>query len=167
MLKQIKFIRESSDIEIPSYATKDSSGMDIRAYLPYDKSYMGEGFRVYASQKGDNYNYIELHAGGRILIPSGIKVEVPKGYEIQVRPRSGLALKHGIGLLNSPGTIDADYRGDVGVILVNHSNKSFHIENGDRIAQLVFAKVTQVSLVEEEISETERGEGGFGHTGKN
>ncbi|GFO59444.1 deoxyuridine 5'-triphosphate nucleotidohydrolase [Geomonas silvestris] len=108
-----------------------------------------------------------LHPGERALVPTGIALEIPPGYEAQVRPRSGLALRHGISLVNSPGTIDADYRGEVGVILINHGNEPFVIENGERIAQLVFARYERARFVEvEELGETERGAGGFGHTGR-
>jgi dUTP pyrophosphatase len=108
-----------------------------------------------------------LIPGERKLIKTGLFLEIPEGYEAQVRPRSGLALKNGITVLNSPGTIDADYRGEIGVILINHSSEIFEINSGDRIAQLVFAKVEQAVWYEtESLNETERGEGGFGSTGK-
>lgn len=108
-----------------------------------------------------------LHPGERALVPTGLALEIPPGYEAQVRPRSGLALRHGISLVNSPGTIDADYRGEIGVILINHGNEPFVIENGERIAQLVFARYERARFVEvEELGETERGAGGFGHTGR-
>jgi dUTP pyrophosphatase len=108
-----------------------------------------------------------IAAGAWKLVPTGIAVSIPEGYEGQVRPRSGLALKHGIGLLNSPGTIDADYRGEIGIILFNFSDKPFTIHRGDRIAQLVFAKVERALFVKvESLSGTMRGPGGFGHTGR-
>jgi dUTP pyrophosphatase len=108
-----------------------------------------------------------LQPGERRLIPTGIHISLPKGYEAQVRPRSGLAYKHGVTVLNSPGTIDADYTGDVGVILVNHGNEPFTVNDGDRIAQMVIAQYTQVTWNEvNELNQTERGDGGFGHTGK-
>lgn len=101
------------------------------------------------------------------LIPTGIAISMPRGLEAQVRPRSGLAFRHGIGLLNSPGTIDSDYRGEIGVILINFGKEPFVVKNGDRVAQLVFSKVVEVRVQEvQELDETIRGEGGFGHTGK-
>ena len=132
---------------IPQYMTEFAAGMDICALLE---------------------EAILLQPGQRSLIPTGLAFAIPEGYEIQVRPRSGLAIKHGITLVNSPGTIDADYRGEVCVILINHGQESFTISPGDRIAQLVVAPVCQAGLMEvSELSETARGEGGFGHTGKN
>lgn len=131
-----------------SYGTINSAGMDLRAYLP-------DGELVIKPMQ-------------RALIPTGLFMEIPVGYEGQVRPRSGLAIKSGITVLNSPGTIDADYRGEVKVILINLSESDFVINSGDRIAQLVIAKCEQMEVVEvETINETERGAGGFGHTGKN
>jgi len=110
---------------------------------------------------------IHLQEGERVLIKTGLKLEIPSGYECQVRPRSGLAYKHGITVLNSPGTIDADYRGDVGVILINHGTETFTIEPGERIGQLVFAKYERVEFeLAKELETTERGAGGFGSTGK-
>lgn len=132
---------------LPSYETKASAGMDVRANI--DSS-------------------IELKPFERVLVKTGLFLEIPSGYECQVRPRSGLALKKGITVLNAPGTIDADYRGEVGVILINLSNETFRIEDGERIAQLVFAKFEQADWEEtEELSNTERGAGGFGSTGVN
>lgn len=131
---------------LPSYATPLSAGMDLRANLD---------------------NPIVLAPMERRLVPTGLYIALPPGYEAQVRPRSGLALKHGIGLLNSPGTIDADYRGEVGVILVNLSAEPFTINDGDRIAQMVVAAHEHVAWRPvESLDETERGAGGFGHTGK-
>lgn len=139
-------IINNSKHELPKYATKLSAGMDLRANIEEP---------------------IVLQPGERRLIPTGIHIGLPQGYEAQVRPRSGLALKHGITCLNSPGTIDADYTGDVGVILINHGQEPFTINDGDRIAQMVIAKYKQVTWVEvEELQATERGDGGFGHTGK-
>lgn len=129
----------------PAYATKQSAGMDLRANIE-------EAF--------------ELKPLERRLVPTGLYMALPEGYEAQVRPRSGLALKHGITVLNTPGTIDADYRGEVGVVLVNLSNEPFSIEPGERIAQMVIAKYEQVELEEVEmLDETERGAGGYGHSG--
>lgn len=131
---------------LPEYATPQSAGMDLRANLSEP---------------------IVLQPLQRALIPTGLRISLPEGYEAQVRPRSGLALKHGITVLNSPGTIDADYRGEVGVILVNLSQEPFTIHDGERIAQLVVARHEQPELVVvESLDETARGEGGFGHTGK-
>ena len=131
---------------LPQYATALSAGMDLRANLD---------------------GPVTLKPMERRLIPTGLYIALPEGYEAQVRPRSGLALKHGIGLLNSPGTIDADYRGEVGVILVNLSAEPFTINDGDRIAQMVVAAHEHVAWRPvESLDETERGAGGFGHTGK-
>lgn len=139
-------IVNNSKHELPKYATKLSAGMDLRANIEEP---------------------IVLQPCERRLIPTGIHIGLPQGYEAQVRPRSGLALKHGITCLNTPGTIDADYTGDVGVILINHGQEPFTINDGDRIAQMVIAKYKQVTWVEvEALQATERGDGGFGHTGK-
>lgn len=135
-----------NDISLPAYATDHSAGMDIRAAV--------EGEYV-------------LKAGETALIPTGFAIALPEGYEAQVRPRSGLAIKHQVGILNSPGTIDADYRGEVKVILTNFSKEDFVIHRGDRIAQMVVAPYSRVTWEEQEsLSETARGAGGFGHTGK-
>lgn len=132
---------------LPAYATEDSSGMDIRANLE-------ESMIIRPLQ--------------RVLVPTGIFIEIPAGFEAQIRPRSGLALKQGITCLNSPGTIDADYRGEIKVILINLSNETQAIENGDRIAQMVFQQVEKVSWEDvDSINNSERNQGGFGHTGKN
>lgn len=143
----IKRISDSfSDIPLPKYATDGSSGMDVRAAL-------------------ENPMTIKM---GRIgLVPTNLSVEIPFGYEIQVRPRSGLAAKHGIGVLNSPGTIDSDYRGEIKIILFNFGDENFVINSGDRIAQLVLAEVIIAEINEtSNLNSSERGEGGFGHTGK-
>ena len=141
---QIKVINTSQH-PLPTYETTASAGVDLRANLT---------------------ETITLKSLERTLVKTGVFLEIPEGYEAQVRPRSGLALKKGVTVLNSPGTIDADYRGEVGVILINLSNEDFVIENGERIAQLVFAKVEQAQWLEvETLSETNRGEGGFGSTG--
>ncbi|MBO7317256.1 MAG: dUTP diphosphatase [Bacteroidales bacterium] len=130
---------------LPSYSTPLSAGMDIRANLSEP---------------------ITLQPGERRLIPTGLFIALPEGYEAQIRPRSGLALKHGITVLNSPGTIDADYRGEVGIILINHSDKAFVIEDGERVGQMVVAQYSRVEWNEtDSLDETERGAGGFGHTG--
>ena len=138
-------IKIKDGVTIPKYETELSAGMDVRAFIDAP---------------------VEISPGGVALIPTGISVALPRGMELQVRPRSGLALKKSVTVLNAPGTVDADYRGDVGVILINHSNESFVVEPGDRVAQLVFAKYEEVSFsVVDELSSTERGEGGFGSSG--
>ncbi|MBQ8222554.1 MAG: dUTP diphosphatase [Bacteroidales bacterium] len=142
---EVKIINKS-DNQLPAYETANSAGMDLRAYLP-------EGAIVMKPLQ-------------RVLIPTGLYMEIPEGYEGQVRPRSGLAIKNGITVLNTPGTIDADYRGEVKIILINLSDTDFTINSGDRIAQIIFAKCEQMEVVSvETLSETERGAGGFGHTG--
>jgi dUTP pyrophosphatase len=142
---KIQLINKSNH-ELPSYATILSAGMDLRANLNES---------------------ITLNPHQRALIPTGLFIALPEGYEAQIRPRSGLALKKGITVLNSPGTVDADYRGEIGVILINLSNESFIIENGERIAQMVIAKYEQISFEEvSSLDETQRGSGGFGSTGK-
>lgn len=130
---------------LPSYSTPLSAGMDIRANLQTP---------------------VTIAPGKRALIPTGLYIALPEGYEAQIRPRSGLALKHGITVLNSPGTIDADYRGEIGIILINLSDKPFVIEDGERIGQMVVAQYSRVEWHEtNSLDETERGSGGFGHTG--
>ena len=134
----------AKDFPLPEYATPASAGVDLRA---------SEG--------------CVIPPGGRALVPTGLRIALPEGYEAQVRPRSGLALRHGVTLPNSPGTIDADYRGEIGVILMNLGQEPFIVEPGDRIAQMVVAPVTRVAWSEvEELDATERGEGGFGSTGR-
>lgn len=141
---QIKIINKS-DYALPSYETKGSAGLDLRANID---------------------NPIVLQPLDRALIPTGLFMELPAGYEAQIRPRSGLALKKGITVLNSPGTVDSDYRGEVGVILINLSSVDFTINPGDRIAQMVIAKHEQAEWAEVDgLSSTERGEGGYGHSG--
>ena len=140
----VRVVRKT-DNDLPVYETGLSAGMDVRAELEKP---------------------IVLNPGSSNLIPTGLYVEIPPGYEIQVRPRSGLAFKRGITVLNAPGTIDADYRGELGVILINTSSESQKIEPGERIAQLVISPVYQIEWVEvDELGETERGSGGFGSTG--
>lgn len=141
---EVKVINKSNN-PLPEYSTIMSAGMDLRAFIEHP---------------------IVLRSLNRVLIPTGLYIELPKRYEAQVRPRSGLALKHGVTVLNSPGTIDADYRGEICVILINLSNEPFFINSGDRIAQLVFHKYAKAEFVEvEHLDETERDEGGFGHSG--
>lgn len=143
---EVKIINKS-DNQLPAYETANSAGMDLRAYLP-------EG-------------PVTLKPMQRMLIPTGLFMEIPEGYEGQVRPRSGLAIKNGITVLNTPGTIDADYRGEVKIILINLSDTDFVINSGERVAQIIFAKCEQMKVINvESLSETERGAGGFGHTGK-
>lgn len=139
-------LKNTSHHPLPRYETALSAGMDLRAYLPDGP--------------------VTLRPMERGLIKTGLFMELPAGYEAQVRPRSGLALKKGITVLNSPGTIDADYRGELCVILINLSQEDFVINDGERIAQMVIARCEQVEVVQvEELSDTERGTGGFGHTG--
>ena len=136
---------------LPTYSTEYSAGMDLRANLKNNEG---------------NDEIISIAPGERVLIPTGLYIQLPYGYEAQIRPRSGLALKYGITVLNTPGTIDADYRGEIGVCLINHGNDTFDVHHGDRIAQIVFAQVEQAILVEvSELVNTKRGDGGFGHTG--
>ena len=142
---KVKIINKSNN-ELPHYATEHSAAMDLRAYLNEP---------------------ITLFPHKWSLISTGIFIEIPEGYEAQIRPRSGLALKHGIGILNSPGTIDADYRGEIKIILINHSEEPFEINSGDRIAQMIFAEYQKITWeLTEDLSETLRGDGGYGHTGK-
>jgi len=131
---------------LPLYQSDGSAGADLRADLP------GE---------------LTLQPGERAAVPTGLRLEIPRGYEAQIRPRSGLALAHGVTVLNSPGTVDADYRGEVKVILINHGSSAFSVRPGDRIAQIVFAAAARARfVVQPRIGQSERGEGGFGSTGK-
>ena len=142
---KVKILPEYHGLPLPEPATEHSAGVDLRAAVTEP---------------------VKIEPGARALVPAGIKVAIPRGYEWQVRPRSGLALKHGITVLNSPGTIDADYRGPVGVILVNLGENTYTVNRGDRIAQAVLSAVEPVAMKETaSLTETERGEGGFGHTG--
>jgi dUTP pyrophosphatase len=139
-------LKNAEGLPIPHYQTEHAAGVDVYAAVDDE---------------------VVLGAGKWKLIPTGMSVAIPEGYEGQVRPRSGLAFKHGIGMLNAPGTIDADYRGEIGVILFNFSDTPFRIQRGDRIAQLIIAKVEKAKFVAKEtLSKTARGAGGFGHTGK-
>ncbi len=141
-----KKLSHAASLDLPSYATPESSGLDLRAALETP---------------------VVLEPGQRTLIPTGFQMALPRGYEAQIRPRSGLALKHGITMLNTPGTIDADYRGEVKVLAINLGDESFEIGHGDRIAQMVIAPVTRgVVTAVDELPDSERGEGGFGSTGK-
>ena len=145
MKTKINIINTSNN-PLPSYATEQSAGLDLYAFIE---------------------NQITLKPLERMLVATGLSIELPEGYEAQIRPRSGLAYKHGITVLNSPGTIDADYRGEIKVLLINLSNDNFLINNGDRIAQMVIAKHESVSLIDvQDINTTDRADGGFGSTGK-
>jgi dUTP pyrophosphatase len=141
----IEVLKLHPQAKTPRYMTELAAGMDICAVLE---------------------QALVLKPGDRSLVPTGLAFAIPEGYEVQVRPRSGLAIKHGIGLVNAPGTIDADYRGEICIILINHGHEDFVVNSGDRIAQLVVAPVVRAGLVEvAALSETARGAGGFGHTG--
>jgi dUTP pyrophosphatase len=145
LIVQITQLKNSEGLPIPHYQTENSAGVDL-----------------YAAVEGE----LVIDSGMWKLIPTGIALAIPEGYEGQVRPRSGLALKYGIGMLNAPGTIDADYRGEISVILFNFSDRPFTIQRGDRIAQLVFSRLEKAKFEKvRELSETARGSGGFGHTG--
>ncbi len=144
---RVQRLPHGEGLPLPSYQTEHAAGLDLIAALPEDAP-------------------IELEPSDRALVPTGLVIELPQGYEAQVRPRSGLALKHGVTVLNSPGTIDADYRGEVKVLLINLGAETFLIERGDRIAQLVVSPVTHVEIVASDaLGATERGAGGFGSTG--
>lgn len=146
-MKKVLFkkLPHAADLPLPSYETAHAAGMDIRAALKEP---------------------VELEPGQRELIPTGLQMALPEGYEAQVRPRSGLAFRNGITMLNTPGTIDADYRGEVKVLAINHGKDSFTIQHGDRIAQMIIAPIRQMFVEEvEELPESGRGEGGFGSTG--
>jgi len=141
----IKILKTHSLIELPKYESEHAAGMDLRAFLDND---------------------VSIPPLGRAKIPTGLKIEIPEGYEGQVRPRSGLALKHGLTVLNSPGTIDSDYRGDIEIILINLSDKNIIIKDTERIAQLVISPVIRAQITEEKsLSESGRGSGGFGSSG--
>jgi dUTP pyrophosphatase len=144
---KIRRLPHGEGLELPAYGTTGAAGMDLRAGVPEDAP-------------------LTLEPGARALVPTGLVIAVPHGFEAQVRPRSGLALKSGITCLNSPGTIDSDYRGEVGVILINHGPEPFVIRRGDRIAQMVLARYDRAEWVlTQDLDETERGAGGFGSTG--
>jgi dUTP pyrophosphatase len=146
-LKVKRISEEFADIPLPSYATRGSAGMDVRAAVDVD---------------------FILPAGQVRMVPTNISTEIPEGYELQARPRSGLAAKNSVGLLNSPGTIDCDFRGEIKIIMFNFGNEDFVIKRGDRIAQLVLAKYYTAKITEvDALADTQRGEGGFGHSGVN
>jgi len=141
---KVKIINLSGK-NLPEYSTDNSAGLDLFCNID---------------------NNIVIPAGGREIIPTGLYIEIPEGFEAQIRPRSGLAIKNGITVLNSPGTIDADYRGEIRIILINHSGIDFEVKDGDRICQMVFSRYERVEWVPvDELNSTERGKGGFGHTG--
>ncbi len=145
---RVERLPHAEGLALPAYETTGSAGMDLRAALP-------------------EFEPVVLQPGERKLIPTGLKIALEPGHEAQVRPRSGLALKHGVTCLNSPGTIDSDYRGEVGVILINHGQIAFEIQRGERIAQMVIAPYAQAVMAEvEALDETARGAGGFGSTGR-
>jgi len=145
LIIHITQLKNSAGLPLPHYQTEHAAGVDL--YAAVDTG-------------------VVIVAGQWKLVPTGIAVAIPEGYEGQVRPRSGLALKHGIGMLNAPGTIDADYRGEIGVILFNFSDAPFRVQRGDRIAQLVLAKIEKAQFVKvDALADTQRGAGGFGHTG--
>jgi dUTP pyrophosphatase len=145
---EIQRLPHAEGLELPAYQTVHAAGLDLLAAVPEDKP-------------------LTMQPGQRALVPTGLLIAVPPGHEAQVRPRSGLALKHGVTVLNSPGTVDADYRGEVSVLLINHGDQPFTIRRGERVAQLVIAAVTQANLVAvASLSSTDRGSGGFGSTGR-
>ena len=143
-MAKIKIVN-TSGLELPQYSTPHSAGMDVRAAVD---------------------SPVTIMPGERRLIPTGLRVQLPDGFELQMRPRSGLALKRGVTLLNAPGTVDADFRGEIGVIIINHSDESFTVERGDRIAQMVLARYERFCWDEtDSLDDSERGDGGFGHSG--
>ena len=142
---KVKRLRDF-DWALPKYESQGAAGMDVRAFV--------------------DSRSVTLKPLERVLVPTGLAMEIPKGYEMQIRPRSGLAIKHGITMVNAPGTIDSDYRGEVGIILINLSNNDFEIQHGERVAQMVLAPVTRCTWIEtDNLEETRRGSGGFGSTG--
>ena len=166
---QVKVINLSKN-DLPRYETKNAAGLDVRADLsritPTNpiKLY-GDGEVIYAGESHPKA-MVRIDVGSRVLVPTGLKVAIPEGYELKVRPRSGLALKKGITVLNTPGCVDSDFRGEIGVILINHGTESFWFEDGERIAQFTLEKVEQVEWEEvEELDSTERDSNGFGTTG--
>lgn len=143
---RVKRLRESEGVTIPAYMTTHAAGVDLHAAIDAP---------------------IHLQPGARVLVPTGLAIELPDGYEAQIRPRSGLAFKHGISLVNTPGTIDPDYRGEISIIVINHGSETFVINAGERIAQMVIAPFIRAVFAEvDSLTETGRGSGGFGHTGR-
>jgi dUTP pyrophosphatase len=148
IIVEIKQLPHGEGLPLPAYQSAHAAGLDLTAAIPHDAPLL-------------------LAPGRHVLVPTGLSIALPDGYEAQVRPRSGLAMKHGVTVLNSPGTIDADYRGEIGVLLINHGAEPFGIRRGERIAQMVIAQVSRAELVAVEIlSDTGRGGGGFGSTGR-
>lgn len=149
----IKIYRQEPEVQLPTRGTAHAAGFDVRAWLPPEQRAAG----------------LWLAPGERTLVPTGLRFELPMGWEMQIRPRSGLALKHGVTLVNTPGTLDADYRGELKIIIINHGTEDFHLTHQSRMAQLVFQKLPEVSFQEvfrvSDLEESHRGEGGFGHTG--
>ena len=142
---RVKRLEGNQDIALPSYETEGASGLDLRAAVNEE---------------------LTLHPGEIKLVPTGLAISLPRGYEAQIRPRSGLALKHGIGMVNSPGTIDSDYRGEIGLALINWGSAPFVVKRGDRIAQMIVTRVSQAEVLEvDRLEPTARGKGGFGHSG--
>lgn len=164
-------IFNKSENELPFYGSELAAGFDLKASFigkEETKDFLGNMFFSYNSEKKELTLFSN---GGRVLIPTGIHIGLPENYELQIRPRSGLALKHGISIVNSPGTIDSDYRGEIGIILINTDpTKDFIIKDGERIGQGILKMCEQVKWIEkisvEELGDTQRGQGGFGHTGK-
>lgn len=154
---------KSTRNELPVYETVGSAGCDLRAEL----SLIQNKFLFNSETRSiEGQATVIIYPGGRALIPTGLQIALPQGYEARIQPRSGLALKNGISVLNTPGCIDSDYRGDIGVILVNHGTSPFEVKQGDRIAQMIISKVEQAEFVQvDTLNDTERGAGGFGHTG--
>lgn len=162
-MTKIKIVNKSKNA-LPEYATIMSAGLDLRADFSNESKDVADATLI---DRGE-VKTISIKPGARRLIKTGLFIALPIGKEAQIRPRSGLAIKKGVTVLNSPGTIDADYRGEIGVIIINHSNEDVTIEDGERICQMVITNYDQAEWEEvETLDETERGEGGFGHTGKN
>ena len=157
---KVKVVNKSQN-QLPEYATIGSAGLDLRADLSRIKEKFFDGVAI-----DEERDVLLIFSGGRCLIPTGLFMQLPEGYEAQIRPRSGLALKQGVTITNSPGTIDSDYTGEVGVVLQNTSNDVFEVKTGDRICQMVINKVEQLEWEQvDSLEDTDRGEGGFGHTG--
>jgi dUTP pyrophosphatase len=160
---QVAIVNKSIN-ELPSYSTPGAAGMDLRAN--FTNGNLKDDFLFFA-EWDEVGEYLIIFSGGRALVPTDLFVQVPDGYELQIRPRSGLALKEGITVLNTPGTIDSDYTGNVGVILINFNEEPFIVKTGDRIAQCILNKVENIEWkLVDELNKTTRGAGGFGHTGK-
>ena len=155
-----------SNNKLPEYSTDLSAGMDLK--VDFSRVSKSNPLKIYGDCDLENFNKLILYPGARVLIPTGLKIALPEEYEARIQPRSGLALKYGITVLNTPGCIDADYRGEIGVILINHGLSPFTIEHGDRIAQMIISKVEHVEFeLVKELNDTKRNSGGFGSTGIN